>query len=153
MHSWQTLGAVSSVSFVSPVRRGATVSGPLDVVDDHVHRLRADVRHPLEVIRDPALHVGGDRLHVRAVVDDDMHLDLVTRNACAAALLRMYAADLGGRVGGVACEHLRRDMAVSLHHAPDLRTSSVASGRAKKRKGTKVVPSPGETCIAVEPRR
>lgn len=28
---------------------------------------------------------------------------------------------------------------------PDLRTSSVASGRAKKRKGTKVVPSPGET--------
>ncbi len=33
------------------------------------------------------------------------------------------------------------------------KTSSVASGRAKKRKGTNVVPSPGETCIVVAPRR
>ena len=31
--------------------------------------------------------------------------------------------------------------------------SSVASGRAKNRKGTKVVPSPGETCMTVLPRR
>ena len=47
-------------------------------------------------------------------------------------------------------------------HAVDSRarrsTSSVASGRAKKRNGTKVVPSPGETCshrraVAVDARR
>ena len=31
--------------------------------------------------------------------------------------------------------------------------SSVASGRAKNRKGRKVVPSPGDTCMAVAPRR
>lgn len=35
----------------------------------------------------------------------------------------------------------------------DLRTSSVASGRAKIRKGTNVVPSPGETCSVTRPAR
>ena len=38
---------------------------------------------------------------------------------------------------------------MSFHQPLDRRTSSVASGRAKNRKGTNVVPSPGETCIAV----
>ena len=36
----------------------------------------------------------------------------------------------------------------TLHH-PDRRTSSVASGRAKKRNGTNVVPRPAETCMTV----
>src|SRR4051794_10829583 len=153
MHSWQTEGAVCRVSFVSPVRRGATVSGPLDVVDDHVHRLRPDVGHALEVVADAALDVGRDGLHVRAVVDDHVHLDLVARDACATTLLGVHAPHLGCRVGRVPPEHLGRDVAVAFHHAPDLRTSSVASGRAKKRNGTKVVPSPGETCIVVAPRR
>src|SRR5581483_3765187 len=33
-------------------------------------------------------------------------------------------------------------------HEPDSRTSSVASGRARKRNGTNVVPRPAETCSA-----
>ena len=37
-----------------------------------------------------------------------------------------------------------------LHHA-DRTTSSVTSGRAKRRNGTNVVPRPGETCSQVVP--
>src|SRR6476646_7955433 len=98
MHSWQTLGAVSRVSLVSPVRRGATASGPLDVVDDDVQRLGTDVGHALEIVGDATLDIGSDCLDVRAVVDDDVHFDLVPCNPRPSALLRLDAAHLGGRV-------------------------------------------------------
>ena len=38
-------------------------------------------------------------------------------------------------------------------HCADRTTSSVTSGLAKKRNGTNVVPSPGETCSTVGPYR
>ena len=73
-------------------------------------------------------------------------------HACAPALLRVHARHLRGRVGGVAGQHFGRDHAVAFHQFLDRRTSSVASGRAKKRNGTNVVPRPGETCITVPSR-
>jgi hypothetical protein len=57
----------------------------------------------------------------------------------------VHARDLAGRIGGVARENVERDECMSFHYRSDLRTSSVTSGRAKKRKGTNVVPRPGET--------
>src|SRR5439155_19138548 len=50
-------------------------------------------------------------------------------------------------------ERQLRQACKTWRHHLDRRTSSVASGRAKNRNGTKVVPSPGDTCIAVGPRR
>ena len=56
-------------------------------VDDDVDRLRAHVRHPLEVVGHPALHVGADRGDDAPVVDDDVQLDLAVRDARPATLL------------------------------------------------------------------
>ena len=55
------------------------------------------------------------------------------------------AVDLEGRVGGVAREHVGGDDGMALHSSGFSQDESVASGLAKNRKGTKVVPSPGET--------
>ena len=58
-----------------------------------------------------------------------------------------HAVDLARRVRRVAREDVAGDDAWPSITAWRCSTSSVASGRAKKRNGTKVVPSPGETCI------
>ena len=61
------------------------------------------------------------------------------------------AVDLERRVGRVGGQHVVRDDGVAFHvgqSRPAWRsTSSVTSGRAKKRNGTNVVPVPGETCM------
>jgi hypothetical protein len=78
-----------------------------------------------------------------------------SRDDLDAASLRpdeaVHAVDLARRVGRVAREHVGRDD--DGPPLPDLRTSSVTSGRAKKRKGTNVVPRPGETWSVTPPAR
>ena len=61
-----------------------------------------------------------------------------------------HSVDFLRRVRGVTGEDLGRDRRLTGHRSQRsavLSTSSVASGRAAKRKGTNVVPSPAETCI------
>ena len=48
-----------------------------------------------EIVGDATLDVGRDSLDVRAVVDDDVHLDLVPGDPRPSALLRVHAAHLG----------------------------------------------------------
>ena len=77
MHSWQTVGAVSSVSFVRPVMRRhyrwTSSTTTLTAVG-----VTSAIR---EVLDDAPLHLGGDLRDVGAVVDDDMHLDLAAHDA------------------------------------------------------------------------
>ena len=62
------------------------------------------------------------------------------------------AVHFAGRVGRVPGKHVAGDAGCSLHQ-PDSRISSVASGRARKRNGTKVVPKPAERCKVAAGRR
>ena len=62
------------------------------------------------------------------------------------------ALDLPRGVGRVAGEHVAGD-ARGAFHQPDSRISSVASGRARKRNGTNVVPRPAERCSVAAGRR
>ena len=85
----------------------------------------------------------------RAVLDADAHGALPRQPALDQP---GDAVDLARRVGRVAGEHVGGD-ARGAFHQPDSRTSSVASGRARKRNGTNVVPRPGETCSVAAGRR
>ena len=61
-----------------------------------------------------------------------------------------HSSHLASRIGGIPREDVGGDRRLASHtldRTAVLSTSSVASGRAAKRKGTNVVPSPGETCI------
>ena len=149
MQSWQTAGAVSSVSFVRPAIRVATASYRWTSSTTTSTDVGLDVRHLHEVLDHALLHLGGDLGDVRSVVDDHVHLDVQAVHACTAPLLGVHAGHFRRRVRDVAGQHVGRDHAVAFHQFLDRRTSSVASGRAKKRNGTKVVPRPGETCITV----
>src|SRR5205814_9096704 len=71
---------------------------------------------------------------VRAVVDDDVHLDLGAAHLGTAPLLRVHALHLRGRVGGVAREHVGRDVAMPVRH--DHIVERARSPRAARRTGT-----------------
>ena len=154
---WQTEGACSSVAPVS------ADDALCHLVHDDVDAVGADVGHAGEVLGDVRLHLGADGARAGAPVEREVQLDadlaVVARDLDALVAVErapdeaVHAGDLDGRVGGVAREHVGGDDGVALHQ-PDLRrTSSVTSGRAKKRNGTNVVPRPGETCSVTPPSR
>ena len=102
------------------------------------------------------LHLGADRAGVRAPLQHQVELDadapLVAGDLHALADEVANAGHLARRVGRVGREDVGRDQGLALHYS-DLRTSSVTSGLAKNRNGTRVVPSPGETCSVTPPSR
>src|SRR5215203_77389 len=152
-HSWHTDGAVSSVSFVRGASRGAMASELAELVDDDVDRRRLHLGHLREILDHAPLHRLADVRQRRAPLHGEVELErpVLELDTAVAADEPGHARDLARRVGGVSADHVGGDVAVTLHHA-HRRTSSVASGRAKNRNGTNVVPSPGETCITVAPR-
>ena len=157
MHSWQTDGAVSSVAPVSPAtlgshqaRTGPTSSTTTSTRAGWTSAIRARYSATRACTSEPTGPNGAphssDEMQLdrdaAVVPDHDPHGPVPGQ---VAADERMHAVDLERRVGGVAREDVGRDAGVTFHHA-DSRISSVASGRAKNRKGTNVVPSPDETC-------
>ena len=94
-----------------------------------------------------------DRFRSRTPLELQVHHDV--GGALASGDLRGTARETGDalhllrRIARVPRENLGRDDR-RLHQA-DRTTSSVTSGRAKSRKGTKVVPRPAETCSVVDP--
>src|SRR5207248_11582410 len=92
-------------------------------------------------------------------LDGDMQLDahdpVLLANLDAAATRKpARALDLTGCVRRIAGEDFGGDRSLPLcHRRSERSTSSVASGRAAKRTGTNVVPSPGETCITAAGER
>src|SRR4029079_3017965 len=119
-----------------------------------------DVGHAPEIVRDAPLHFPPELpqgcVPLRTDVDDDLRTLAITRQPDARMAVELAldqsrdARHLTRGVARVAGDHLRRDARLAVHQSlGDCRTSSVASGLARKRNGTNVVPSPGETCITV----
>ena len=144
-------------------RAGQAYDALLPLVHDHVDGVGTNVGHAGEVLGDVGLHLGPDRARARAPVERDVQLDpdlaVLARDPHALVAVQraadeaVDAGDLEGRVGGVAREHVGRDDGMAFHQVDSRRTSSVTSGRAKSRKGTNVVPRPGETCSVTPPSR
>ena len=116
-----------------------------------------------EVVRNVRLHLGSDGTRARTPRDRYMELDpdlwSSPRDTDAVVPVQraadepVHAGHLERRVSGVAREHVGGDDGMSFHQANLRRTSSVTSGRAKNRNGTKVVPRPGETCSVTSSSR
>ena len=141
-----------SVRPVRPVTRGP-VRLP-HVLDDDVDAVRSHARHPGQIPADAALNLAPDLGNGGAPLERDVQLDphgpILLDHADSAMPVQgaldeiAHAVDLARRVRCVAREDVAGD---ARHQRPGCSTSSVASGLAKKRNGTKVVPRPGETCI------
>ena len=160
-------GAVSSVAPVRPA--SAVASGRADLVDDDVDGGRLEVGH---ATRGSRAHGAGRRVRgpesrrpsparggARPRVGRPRRRRATPRCRCRWLSTRPRTPrNLAGGVGRVLREDVARDRGARPPSTPILGRSSVASGRAKKRNGTKVVPRPGETCsvsgrAAVEPAR
>ena len=111
------------------------------------------VRHALDVLRDALLHLPRDAVRGSAPRELDVDVDLDravgARDLGGVAREAGDALHLERRIPRVAREHVVGDDR-SFHYF-DRTTSSVTSGLAKRRNGTNVVPSPGETCSLVDP--
>src|SRR5262249_40898706 len=120
--------------------------------------------HACEVVRHPLLDGLAELLERRAPGSPHVHDDVGPVALAAYADARVpvelaldearHAGDLLRCIRRVAGDDVGGDPGVAFHQsAADSRTSSVASGLARKRNGTKVVPRPGETCMTVAPVR
>ena len=129
-------------------------------VDDDLDGRRLDVGHAAEVLAHALLDAPADRRDRRPPLRDEVQLDahgaVLARHAHGMLPRQRtvrepsHSVDFPRRVRGVAGEDLGRDRRLTGHSgqvSPVSASSSVASGRAAKRNGTNVVPSPAETCI------
>src|SRR6266511_596545 len=113
-------------------------------------RAREESRGPeLHRSQEPAVVVVVDRAPRARIVLDPLDPAPLVGRATTAGLppdaLVTHARRRLERRAGQSCD--------SRAHPGPCSTSSVASGRAAKRKGTNVVPSPAETCITPPGRR
>ena len=152
-HAWQTDGAVSRVAPVSPASREVIASRAARRRAPRRRRRSRRARSPCARCTRRRAAAPRSATPSAAAPHASSTWTSMSMAPVGARDLRRVAREAGDalhlerRITRVAREHVVRDDR-GFHYA-DRTTSSVTSGRAKRRNGTKVVPSPGETCSRV----